>query len=96
VPVAVRSRLVVDAAEAVLDAGLAGGGIIRLFSYHIADAVREGGLTILLESFEPPPLPVNIVYLGGGPQPLKAGNFVGFAAPRLKARLAFDLASQSR
>src|SRR5689334_8575315 len=91
VPVSVRSRLVVDAAEAVLDAGVAGAGIIRLYSYHVADAVKAGALTALLEEFEPPPLPVNIVYLGGAPQPLKARAFIDFAAPELKARLAADL-----
>ena len=91
VPVPVRSRLVVDAAEAVLDAGIAGAGIIRLYSYHVANAVKAGALTTLLEEFEPPPLPVNIVYLGGAPQPLKARAFIDFAAPELKARLAADL-----
>ncbi len=94
VPVAVRARLVVDAAEAAFDAGLAGAGIIRLFSYHVADAVRDGALTVLLQDFEPPPSPVSIVYLGGGLQPVKVRAFVDFAAPRLKARLASDLASQ--
>jgi DNA-binding transcriptional LysR family regulator len=96
VPVTVRSRLVVDAAEAVLDAGVAGAGIIRLFSYHVADAVKEGRLKILLQGFEPPPLPVSIVYLGGGLVPLKVRAFIDFAAPRLKARLVADLAAQSR
>jgi DNA-binding transcriptional LysR family regulator len=91
VAVPVHSRLVVDAAEAVLDAGLAGAGIIRLFSYHVADAVREGHLTTVLEPFEPPPQPVNIVYLGGGLLPLKVRAFIDFAAPRLAARLASDL-----
>src|ERR1700757_456248 len=91
VRVPVRSRLVVDAAEAVLDAGVAGAGIIRLFSYHVADAVKAGTLTTLLEDFEPPPPPVNIVYFGGGPQPLKARAFIDFAAPELNARLAADL-----
>ena len=91
VPVAVRSRLVVDAAEAVLDAAVAGAGIIRLYSYHVADAVKDGRLSILLDAFEPPPLPVNIVYLGGGLQPLKVRAFIDFAAPRLRERLAADL-----
>jgi len=91
VPVPVRSRLIVDAAEAVLDAGIAGAGIIRLFSYHVADAVKAGALTIILDGFEPPPLPVNIVYLGGAPQPLKVRAFIDFAAPELNARLATDL-----
>ena len=91
VAVPVRSRLVVDAAEAVLDAGIAGAGIIRLFSYHVADVVREGHLATVLEPFEPAPQPVNIVYLGGGLLPLKVRAFIDFAAPLLAARLASDL-----
>jgi DNA-binding transcriptional LysR family regulator len=91
-PVPVRSRLQVDAAEAVVEAALAGTGIIRLFSYHVAAAVRDGRLSLLLQEFEPPQLPVNIVYLGGGLLPLKVRAFLDFAAPRLKARLAADLA----
>lgn len=92
-PVTVRSRLVVDAAEAVLDAAIAGAGITRLYSYHVADAVRDGRLEVLLTGFEPRPLPVNIVYLGGGLVPLKVRAFIDFAAPPLRARLAADLAS---
>jgi DNA-binding transcriptional LysR family regulator len=94
--VTVRSRLFVDAAEAVLDAAVAGAGVIHLFSYHVADAVKDGRLKVLLEAFEPPALPVSIVYLGGGLVPLKVRAFIDFAAPRLKARLAADIASQSR
>ncbi len=91
VPVAVRPRLVIDTAEAALDAARAGAGIIRLFSVNVAEAVRAGELTVLLEAFEPPPKPVNILYLGGGLQPLKVRAFLDFAAPQLKARLASDL-----
>jgi DNA-binding transcriptional LysR family regulator len=93
VPVAVRSRLVVDAAEAVLDAAIAGAGITRLYSYHVADAVRDGRLEVLFTGFEPRPMPVNIVYLGGGLVPLKVRAFIDFAAPQLRARLAADLAA---
>lgn len=89
--VAIRSRLVVDAVEAVVDAALAGAGIVRLYSYHVADPVKDGRLVRLLDAFEPRPLPVNIVYLGGGLVPLKVRAFVDFAAPQLKARLAADL-----
>jgi DNA-binding transcriptional LysR family regulator len=91
VPVPVRSRLMVDAVEAALDAAVAGAGIVRLFSYHVADAVRDGRLTLLLQGFEPPPLPVNVVHLGGGLVPLKVRAFIDFAAPRLRGRLASDL-----
>ena len=89
--VPIRSRLQVDAAEAVVEAALAGAGIARLFSYHVAQAVKDGRLSLLLEEFEPPPLPVNLVYLGGGLLPLKVRAFLDFAAPRLKARLERDL-----
>jgi DNA-binding transcriptional LysR family regulator len=89
--VPIRSRLQVDAAEAVVEAALAGAGIARLFSFHVAQAVKDGRLSLLLEQFEPPPLPVNIVYLGGGLLPLKVRAFLDFAAPRLKARLEKDL-----
>jgi DNA-binding transcriptional LysR family regulator len=90
--VPIRSRLQVDAAEAVVEAALAGAGIARLFSFHVAQAVKDGRLSLLLEQFEPPPLPVNLVYLGGGLLPLKVRAFLDFAAPRLKARLERDLA----
>ena len=56
-PAAVRSRLVVDTAEAALDAARGGAGVIRLYSFNVADAVRVGELTVLLEAFEPPPCP---------------------------------------
>lgn len=46
---------------------------------------------VLLQAFEPPPLPVDIVYTGGGLLPLKIRAFLDFTAPRLKVRLAADL-----
>ena len=48
-------------------------------------------LVPLLRGFEPPPLPVHLVYMGGGPLPLKVRAFLDFAAPRLKATLEADL-----
>jgi DNA-binding transcriptional LysR family regulator len=89
--VPIRSRLQVDAAEAVVEAALAGAGIARLFSFHVAEAVKGGRLSLLLQEFEPPPLPVNLIYLGGGLLPLKVRAFLDFAAPRLKARLEKDM-----
>ena len=90
-PAPVKSRLRVDSADAVIDAGLAGAGVVRLFSYHIAEAVKDGKLMLLLETFEPPPLPVFIVYVGGGLLPSKARAFIDFAVPTVKERLEADL-----
>jgi len=85
--VTIRSRLVVNTAEAAIDAAIAGLGITRVLSYQIANAARAGGLTVVLQGFEPAPTPVNLVYTGGRFLPLKLRAFLDFAAPRLKARL---------
>jgi DNA-binding transcriptional LysR family regulator len=87
-PVAVRSRLTVNTAEAAIDAATAGVGIARVLSYQVADAVRTGALVVVLREFEPAPWPVNLVYTGGRFLPLKVRAFLDFAAPRLKGKLS--------
>jgi DNA-binding transcriptional LysR family regulator len=87
-PVAIRSRLVVNTAEAAVDAAVAGVGVTRVLSYQIAEARRSGLLDVVLEEFEPAPWPVGLVYGDQGPMPLKLRAFVDFAAPRLKAKLS--------
>ena len=87
VTVAVHSRLVVNTAEAAIDAASASVGVTRVLSYQAADAIRAGRLAAALEEFEPPPWPVNLVYTGQGLLPLKVRAFLDFAAPRLKAHL---------
>ncbi len=87
----VHSRLSIDAAEPLVDAAIAGAGIVGLFSFHLAAALRAGELLPLLREFEPPPLPVHLIYVGGGPLPLKVRVFLDFAAPRLKAALEADM-----
>ena len=84
--VALHSRLVVNTAEAAIDAAIAGIGVTRVLSYQIASAARAGALTLVLQEFEPEPLPVSLVYTGGRLLPLKLRAFLDFAAPRLKAR----------
>jgi len=39
-----------------------GGGLTRVLAYQAADALKRGSLRIVLEEFEPPPLPIHIVY----------------------------------
>jgi DNA-binding transcriptional LysR family regulator len=55
------------------------------------DASRAGALEIVLEAFEPTPLPVNIVYPEQRLLPLKVRAFLDWATPRLKARLTQQL-----
>jgi DNA-binding transcriptional LysR family regulator len=91
-PIAIRSRLVVNTAEAAIDAAIAGVGITRLLSYQIAEAVRAGALAVALEEFEPAPWPASLVHAAQGLLPLKLRAFLDFAAPRLRADLARGLA----
>ena len=81
--IAVRSRLVVNTAEAAIDAALAGIGPTRILSYQVAEALQDGRLEILLAASEPAPLPVSLVHGPRGPVPLKVRAFLDFARPRL-------------
>jgi DNA-binding transcriptional LysR family regulator len=83
----VRSRLVVNTAEAAVDAAIAGAGISCVLSYQAASAVRAGQLKLLLQDFEPATIPVSFLYAGRGALPLKLRALLDFAAPRLRARL---------
>ncbi len=85
--VPIHSRLIVNTAEAAIDAAAAGLGITRVLSYQIAGPLRAGTLALALEQFEPPPAPVSLLYAGQGFLPLKLRAILDFAAPRLKARL---------
>jgi len=87
VTVPVHSRLVVNTAEASIDAAVADVGVTRVLSYQAADAITSGKLAVILHDFEPAPWPVSLVYPGQGLLPLKLRAFLDFAAPRLKARL---------
>lgn len=88
VAVPVRSRLVVNTAEAALAAAMAGAGITRLLSYQISSAQRAGKLDVVLGKFEPKPWPVSLVYAGHGRLALKLRAFLDFSIPRLRARLS--------
>jgi DNA-binding transcriptional LysR family regulator len=88
VSVAIRSRLIVNTAEAAIDAAVAAVGVTRVLSYQVASALRAGTLVLALRKFEPAPWPVSLVHPGQGLLPLKLRAFLDFAAPRLRARLA--------
>jgi DNA-binding transcriptional LysR family regulator len=83
--VPIRSRLVINTAEAAIDAAIAGLGLTRVLSYQVATALEVARLAVVLEEFEPSPSPVSLVYGGGRLLPLKLRAFIDFAAPRLKA-----------
>ena len=58
---------------------MAGIGITRVVSYQAAEPVKSKALAIALQSFEPPPVPVSIVYAGEPPLAAKLRAFLDFA-----------------
>jgi len=77
-------RLIVNTVRAAVASAVEGHGVTRLFSYHIADEIRDGRLQILLDKDEPAPLPAHLLAPHGRFSVPKVRAFVDFAAPRLK------------
>lgn len=86
--VPVHSRLIVNTAEAAIDAAAAGVGITRVLSYQVAQEIRANQLVLALKDFEPAPWPVSLVYTGQRLLPSKVRVFLDYAVPRLKAILS--------
>jgi DNA-binding transcriptional LysR family regulator len=55
-------RLTTNSADAAIGYAVRGGGLTRVLAYQAADAIKAGRLKILLAKFEPPSLPIHIVY----------------------------------
>ena len=51
-----------NSADAAIGHAERGGGIAMALSYQVAELVRRGALRVVLASFEPPPLPIQLVY----------------------------------
>ena len=86
--VPVHSRLIVNTAEAAINAAAAGVGITRVLSYQVAEDIRANQLVLALKDFEPAPWPVSLVYTGQRLLPSKVRVFLDYAVPRLKATLS--------
>ena len=62
VRVAPMPRLTTNSADAALQYAAQDGGLTRVLAYQAADAIKSGRLKVVLGRFEPPPLPIHIVY----------------------------------
>jgi DNA-binding transcriptional LysR family regulator len=81
-------RCIVNSVRAAAASAVAGGGLTRLYSYHVAEYVRDGRLTIVLADAEHSPLPVHLLTPHGRTSVPKVRAFVDFAAPRLRSEFA--------
>jgi DNA-binding transcriptional LysR family regulator len=77
----------VNTAEAAVDGALCGIGLARVLGYQIAAPVKARKLAIVLDKFEPAPVPVSLIYVRERRLTGKLRAFLDFIAPRLRARL---------
>jgi len=85
--VKVRPALTVNLAEAAVAAAVADLGVTSVLSYQVAAELRTGRLVRLMRAFDPPPLPVQLVYTASSARSAKIRAFVELAAPRLRSAL---------
>jgi DNA-binding transcriptional LysR family regulator len=91
----VNPRLVVTANQAAINIACLGWGITRVLSYQVAGHVADGGLEVVLQAFEPPALPIQVVYQKNQRVPAKVRTFVDFLAERLAQDTALKPAVKS-
>lgn len=80
------SRFASNQAPAVVDACVAGLGFGCFLSYQVEPEVRDGRLEVLLEAYEPPPLPVQIIYPDARLMSPRLRRFVDWMKAGLKTR----------
>lgn len=88
--VAPSTRLVVNSNDVAIAAAAAGRGVARVLSYQIAPELRACRLQVVLAEFEPPPIPISVVYAEGRRAAAKVRAFVDFAVERLRADRSLD------
>jgi DNA-binding transcriptional LysR family regulator len=80
-----RGTLIVNSSEVAIQAAVTGAGVTRALSYMVAADVAAGRLCILLEDFEPEPIPIHVLHREGRRAPARVRAFVDFAVTRLRA-----------
>ncbi|MBY2918799.1 LysR family transcriptional regulator [Rhizobium leguminosarum] len=88
-------RYMVNSVRSAAASAAAGIGVTRLYSYHVAELVRDGRLQVVLVSDEPAALPVHLLTPQGRTGIPKVRAFIDFAVPRLRAELS-QIATQER
>ena len=79
-----RIQLVTNSNDVCIEAAVRGLGLTRAMAYQVDAELRAGRLKVLLAEFEPPPIPVQLVYVAGRKAPAKVRAFVDFAVERLR------------
>ncbi|MDO9346016.1 LysR substrate-binding domain-containing protein [Pseudomonas pergaminensis] len=87
-----RARLGCATVQGAINAAVHGAGLIRCLSYPVHEHLQSGQLRRVLPDFEPPPLPVQVVYRQGRHAPMRVRSFVDHCVAALRDHPAFQLA----
>ncbi|WP_423199116.1 MULTISPECIES: LysR family transcriptional regulator [unclassified Cupriavidus] len=86
----IRPRISVNTAEAAVDAAISGMGLAHVLSHQVAQGVARGELELVLRQYEPPAIPVNLMYASQGSLAARTRAFIDYAVAQLRARLERD------
>lgn len=90
VTIRIKPRLRVTSNDAAIEAAISGSGITRLLSYQIAPQLASEELVILLDEFEPKPLPIHVIHREGRYASAKIRSFVDLISVRLRSNASFN------
>jgi DNA-binding transcriptional LysR family regulator len=88
--VRLNARLNVNSNLSAIEAAIQGFGITRILSYQASKQLQSGQLKILLENFEPEPLPINIVHREGRLATTKVRAFIDLMADKLRSNRSLN------
>jgi len=86
----IKPRLTVTTNQAAINAAKAGLGIARVISYQIADELVNNELKTILEPFEFPAMPINIVHREDRLSSNKVRSFIDLLAEDLQQNSAIN------
>lgn len=88
--VKVKPRLTVTNNDSAIEAVLKDLGVTRLLSYQIAPYLTSGQLQIVLEEFEPEPLPIHVLHCEGRYASAKVRTFVDLMVANLRSHQSLN------
>lgn len=88
--VKIKPRLTVTTNQAAINAAKQGLGITRVISYQVAEELKNNQLKIVLEAFEHPAKPINIVHREDKFSSAKVRSFIDLLAKQLQENTALN------
>ena len=88
--VKIKPRLTVTTNQAAINAAKAGLGITRIISYQVAEELKNNQLKVVLERFEHPAKPINIVHREDKLSSSKVRSFIDLLANQLQKNSALN------